>query len=227
MTTPDQGFNPTPRNIIVNADCTKFLPTLSRNSVDFILTDPPYGVRYQSRDGRIVPNDDNFQWLQPAAREMFRVLRPDSFCISFYGFHATGRFQQAYRAAGFKIVGNLVFAKRYQSSARYVQRQHECALLLVKGNPQLPSQPIPDVIHMNYSGNKMHPTQKPVAPLMTLISAFCPVGGLVLDPFAGSGSIALAAHVTGRDYLGSELDASYHAAATRRLQYHAGKRIAA
>jgi adenine-specific DNA-methyltransferase len=225
MTTPDQAHQPTPRNTIVNADCTKFLPTLPSNSVDFILTDPPYGVRYQSRDGRIVPNDDNFRWLQPAAREMFRALRPDSFCVSFYGFNATGRFQQAYRTAGFKIVGNLIFAKRYRSSARYVERRHECALLLAKGNPPFPAQPIPDVIYMNYSGNKLHPTQKPVAPLMTLINAFCPVGGLVLDPFAGSGSTALAAHVTGRDYLASEMDATYHATATRRLQYHAGRRI--
>jgi adenine-specific DNA-methyltransferase len=226
MTTPDQGFKPTPRNIIVNADCTQFLPTLPGNCVDFILTDPPYGVSYQSRDGRTVPNDDNFQWLQPASREMFRVLRPDSFCVSFYGFNATGRFQQAFRTAGFKIVGNLVFAKRYRSSARYVQRQHECAFLLAKGNPPLPAQPIPDVLYMNYSGNKLHPTQKPVSPLMMLVNAFCPEGGLVLDPFAGSGSSLLAAHVAGRGYIGVELDANYHAIASRRLQHHAGKRLA-
>lgn len=224
MTTPDQGINPTPRNMIVNADCTNFLPSLAGNSVDFILTDPPYGVKYQSRDGRIVPNDDNFRWLQPAAREMFRILRPDSFCVSFYGFNATGRFQHAFRTAGFKIVGNLVFSKRYQSSARYVQRQHECAFLLAKGNPPLPAAPIPDVIYMSYSGNKLHPTQKPVSPLMVLIKAFCPDSGLVLDPFAGSGSSLLAAHVTGRDYIGVEMDVKYHATATRRLSYHAGKR---
>jgi site-specific DNA-methyltransferase (adenine-specific) len=226
MTTPDQGFQPTPRNIIVNADCARFLPTLASNSVDFILTDPPYGVSYKSRDGRSVPNDHNLHWLKPAAAEMFRVLKSDSFAISFYGFPAASRFQHAFRDAGFRIVGHLVFAKRYASSARFLQRQHECAYLLVKGNPPMPSKPIPDVIYFNYTGNKLHPTQKPVAPLMTLINAFCQEGGTVLDPFAGSGSTLLAAHVIGRDYIGVELDANYHAIASRRLQHHAGKRLA-
>lgn len=223
MTTPDQEFNAIPRNVIVNADCTQYLPTLPANSVDFILTDPPYGVSYQSRDGRRVPNDEHFRWLKPSAREMFRVLKPDSFCISFYGFNAAARFQYAFRDAGFRIVGHFVFAKRYASSASYVQRQHECAYLLTKGNPPKPANPLPDVMYFNYTGNKLHPTQKPVSPLMLLINAFCTPGGTVLDPFAGSGSTLLAAQITGRNYLGIELAQRYQTIASTRLAYHAGK----
>jgi 16S rRNA G966 N2-methylase RsmD len=55
------------QNTIINADCLKALPMLPDRSVDFILTDPPYITRYKSRDGRIVPNDDNDRWLQPAS----------------------------------------------------------------------------------------------------------------------------------------------------------------
>ena len=46
-------------NTIIHADCLRVLPQLSDESVDFILTDPPYLARYTSRDGRSVPNDDN------------------------------------------------------------------------------------------------------------------------------------------------------------------------
>jgi len=53
--------------------------------------------------------------------------------------------------------------------------------------------------------------------LTSLIAAFTPAGGLVLDPFAGSGSTLLAARSLGFNYLGIELDAKYHAIACDRL----------
>jgi adenine-specific DNA-methyltransferase len=88
-------------NTIYNADCTKFLPHLSSESIDFILTDPPYLVLYQSPDGRSIPNDDNDGWLKPAFAEMYRVLKNDCFAVSFYGWPAADRFLAAYREAGF------------------------------------------------------------------------------------------------------------------------------
>jgi DNA modification methylase len=70
-------------NTILKADCLHALPQLAPESIQFILTDPPYITRYKSRDGRTVPNDDNAAWLKPAFAEMYRVLAPDSFCVSF------------------------------------------------------------------------------------------------------------------------------------------------
>jgi adenine-specific DNA-methyltransferase len=204
-------------NIILNADCIKALPMLPDNTVDFILTDPPYITRYKSRDGRTVPNDDNDAWLKPAFAEMYRVLAQDSFCVSFYGWPQADRFMSAYRAAGFRVVGHLMFPKRYASSTRFVQYRHESAHLLAKGNPKAPETPIPDVIEWQYTGNKLHPTQKPLAALTPLIEAFSAPGDTVLDPFTGSGSTLLAAKKLGRSYIGVELDVKYHAIARRRL----------
>jgi DNA modification methylase len=204
-------------NTIINADCLQFLPQLPPRSVNFVLTDPPYITRYKSRDGRTVPNDDNDAWLKPAFAEMFRVLERDSFCVSFYGWPQVDRFMQAYRAAGFRVVGHLAFPKRYTSSTRYLRYQHECAHLLAKGNPEAPKETIGDVIDWTYSGNKLHPTQKPLSVLLPLVETFSAPDGMVLDPFAGSGSSLLAAKLLGRAYVGIELDAQYHAIAQRRL----------
>jgi site-specific DNA-methyltransferase (adenine-specific) len=90
--------------------------------------------------------------------------------------------------------------------------------LLAKGNPRYPQETIGDVIDWTYSGNKLHPTQKPLSVLLPLIETFSATQGTVLDPFAGSGSSLLAAKMLGRSYVGIELDAKYHAIAQRRLQ---------
>jgi DNA modification methylase len=205
------------RNKLIHADCLKALPMLQSGSVNFILTDPPYITRYKSRDGRSVPNDDNDAWLKPAFAEMHRVLAPDSFAVSFYGWPQADKFMQAYRAAGFRVVGHLMFPKRYASSTRFLRYQHESAHLLAKGNPRQPERPIADVIEWKYTGNKLHPTEKPVSALTPLVETFSCPQGTVLDPFAGSGSSLMAAKMLGRSYIGIELDATYHAIAARRL----------
>jgi site-specific DNA-methyltransferase (adenine-specific) len=206
------------RNTIINGDCVHVLSQVEAGSIDFILTDPPYITRYKSRDGRSVPNDDNDAWLKPSFAEMFRVLRQDSFCVSFYGWSHADRFMAAYRAAGFRVVGHFVFPKHYTSSEKYLRYQHECAYLLAKGRPLLSAKPIGDVIPWTtYTHNELHPTQKPLCILKPLIEAFSDPGDLVLDPFSGSGSSLLAAKKLGREYLGIELDAQYHAIARDRL----------
>ncbi len=205
-------------NTILQGDCLDILPQIRTGSVNFVLTDPPYLARYRARDGRTVPNDDNDLWLKPAFAEVYRTLQRNSFCVSFYGWPHADRFMAAWRAAGFRIVGHFAFPKRYTSSEKYVRYQHECAYLLAKGYPKEPRHTIGDVIDWTYSGNKLHPTQKPLPVLLPLIETFSAPGGLVLDPFAGSGSTLLAARMLGRDYLGIELDAGYHAAANERME---------
>ncbi len=205
-------------NAVMRGDCVSLMREMPSSSVDLILTDPPYLVNYRSRSGFTIRNDDNDRWLAPAFAQAYRVLKPDSFCISFYGWNTVDRFVGAWRAAGFRIAGHLVFPKRYASSVRYLRRQHEQAYLLAKGDPSEPSDPAPDVIDWRYTGNRLHPTEKPVEALKPLIRAFCKPAGLVLDPFCGSGSTLVAAHSLGRRYLGCELDWQHYRTASRRLQ---------
>jgi adenine-specific DNA-methyltransferase len=206
-----------PVNSIIRGDCIDVMQQLRPASADFILTDPPYIVRYKGRDGRTVKNDDNALWLKPAFREMHRVLKDGSFCVSFYGWNKIDLFMAAWKDAGFRVVGHIMFRKRYASSSGFLAYRHESAYLLGKGNIQKPAHPIDDVIDWHYTGNRLHPTQKPVECLTPLIEAFCPPGGLVLDPFCGSGSTCLAAAQTGRPYIGIELDRDHHRTAERRM----------
>ena len=202
---------------VLLGDCVERMRAMSAGSVDFVLTDPPYLVRYRDRSGRSLLNDDSDAWLKPAFGEMYRLLKPDSFLVSFYGWDAVDRFVGAWRDAGFQIAGHIVFGKPYASSIGYLERRHEQAYLLVKGRPRRPVCPLPDVLGWSYTGNRLHPTQKPVSILKPLIESFSAPGGTVLDPFCGSGSTLAAAHSLGRRFVGMELDPVHHRTASERL----------
>lgn len=205
------------RNQVIHGDCVEVMRRMPSACVDFILTDPPYVCRYRSRDGETVRNDDNSVWIRPAYREMYRVLKPDSLCLTFYGWHKADVFIDAWQAAGFRIVGHVVFCKSYASSVRRLTRCHEQAYLLAKGAPVLPANPPSDVVDWVYTGNRLHPTQKPVEVLTPFVEAFCPKGGLVLDPFCGSGSTLVAAAKCARNFIGIEMDCIHHQTASWRL----------
>jgi DNA modification methylase len=208
-------------NTVLQGDCVNVMRRFSSGSVDFVLTDPPYLAHYRSRDGRTVANDNDAAWLNPAFTEIFRVLCQNSFCISFYGWHQADKFIAAWRQAGFRLAGHLTFTKRYPSTERFLRYHHENAYLLAKGNPPQPSQRIPDVLEWQYSGNKLHPTQKPLCVLTPLIQSFSRPGDVVLDPFCGSGSTLLAARLLDRRYIGIELDPRYSSIAAERLHHKA------
>ena len=204
-------------NTVTQGDCQQVLRQLPDACVDFVLTDPPYLVRYRDRSGRTVANDDNSAWMFPAFSELYRVLKPDSYAVSFYGWSKADRFLNVWRECGFRPVGHFVWVKRYASCVRHAQMKHEQAYLLAKGNPLLPKAPPADVLPWYYTGNRIHPTEKPVTSLTPLINAFCPVGGIVTDAFAGSGSTGVAAQLTLRRYILIEKEEAYCRAARERL----------
>ncbi|MDV0787610.1 DNA methylase [Citrobacter amalonaticus] len=198
-------------------DCVQVMSRFPARAVDFILTDPPYLVGYKDRTGRTLAGDNSSEWLQPACHEMYRVLKNDSLMVSFYAWNRADLFLNAWKTAGFRVVGHIVFAKSYASKSTFVGYTHESAYLLAKGRPQTPDRPIPDVIPWKYTGNRHHPTEKPVQSLRPLIESLTRPGAIVLDPFAGSGSTCVAASEASRRYIGIEMLEQYHAAGIRRL----------
>ena len=204
-------------NRIPHGDCIDVMRHMPAQSVDFILTDPPYLVNYRDRYGRTLQNDTDSDWLKPAMAAAYRALKQNRLMVCFYGWPRADKFLDAWRSAGFRPVGHFVFRKSYTSSAKFMKCQHEQAYLLAKGRPPLPKNPLPDVQRLIYTGNTLHPTQKAVVSLVPLVRAFTLPDDLVLDPFCGSASSCAAALLTGREYLGVEMDDAYHAAASARM----------
>jgi len=203
---------------IILGDCCAVMQKFPANSIDLVLTDPPYLINYQSRDGRNIAGDVNDTWLVPAFAEAYRVLKSGGFCISFYGWSKADRYLAAWREAGFRPVGHFVLIKSYTSGSAFLQYRHEQAYLLAKGRVDRPLSPIRDVLYWKYTGNRLHPTQKPIRTLIRLIRAFSQPNDVVLDPFCGSGSVLLAAKLLGRQYIGIELRQDYHEVAQQRLR---------
>ena len=214
-------------NTIIHGDCIQVMPQMPAESVDFILTDPPYLVNFRDRTGRTLQNDTNSGWLRPAMKEAYRVLKNNRLMLCFYGWPRAEKFLEAWREAGFRPVGHLVFRKSYTTKAtEFLKYQHEMAYLLAKGRPATIGGPVADVQRLLYTGNTLHPTQKAVMSLAPIIRAYSLPGDVVLDAFCGSGSTCAAALLTGRKYVGIEMDEKYFIAAQQRLgRVHA--RIAA
>jgi len=206
------------KNQILCGDSAHILKSIDDRSIDFMVTDPPYLVNYKDRDGRKVANDDNAAGVLPVFDEIYRTLKNNSYCISFYGWNNVHLFSKKWHELGFKTVGHIVWAKEYASRKGFAQYCHESAFILAKGYPRQPAEPIKDVQQWHYTGNKSHPTEKAVEVIAPLINCFSKPGDMVLDPFMGSGTTPVAAALNDRRYLGIELEEKYYQIASRRIE---------
>lgn len=126
-----------PENAVIHGDCVQAMAGMPDACVDFVLTDPPYICGYRDRQGRTIANDTSSDWLEPAFCEVYRLMKPDTLCISFYGWTAMEPFLAAWQAAGLRRVGHIVFCKPYASRSGLFRAMHECAYVLAKGRPPL------------------------------------------------------------------------------------------
>ena len=205
---------------IYQGNCPDVMPFLPANSVDLVLTDPPYLVGYEGRwdsDRRQIVGDRDPSWLEPAFANIWRLLRDDSFCISFYGWPHIDLFLGLWKKIGFRPVSHLAFVKSHWGLGRFTRGRHETAFLLAKGRPAKPTKAIPDVIDWKRDRVKLHPNQKPVAALVPLLRTFCGDGDVVLDPFMGSGSTIVGASNLGMNAIGIEIESRYCKSAVNRL----------
>jgi DNA modification methylase len=80
-----------------------------------------------------------------AFKDLYRVLKPNTFCVSFQGWSSASAFFSAWRLAGFMPVGHIVWHKTYSSRRGFLHGRHEQAHLLVKREPAKSLQPLHDV----------------------------------------------------------------------------------
>lgn len=205
---------------LYHADCRDVMRGMESESVDFVLTDPPYIISYKGRWGQnrgVIQGDKDGRWLAPVFSELWRVLVPDSLCLSFYGWPHADAFMTVWKLVGFMPVSQIVFVKNVWGLGYFSRAQHDTAYLLAKGKPRKPAKAISDVVDWRRVSKAQHPNQKPLGAIAPLVAAFATQPSLILDPFCGSGTTLVAARDLGHRAIGIEVDERHCEVAVRRL----------
>lgn len=211
-------------------DCVEVLSSLPDASADLVLTDPPYGMAYQSnwrvatRQFSAIEQDAGFdaEFHRAWMSECYRILRENAHIYAFTSDHHLGDFRAAMADVGFKVKRCLVWVKdAWTSGDLEGDYGHRTEFIVYghKGRRPLNGARTGNVIEARRvpPGQIEHPTEKPVRVLRPLILASSDPGDLVVDPFAGSGSTGVACSEEGRSFLGIERDPTYLEVAGRRL----------
>jgi len=207
-------------NVVYCGDSGKLLKTFDPASFDACITDPPW-VRF--KDAKFVRDAQTM----PTFREIYRVLKPDSFLYLFCGLDDYNDYRAFLPDIGFSIAkAPLIWHKTGPQMSRGVARweygrNFEFILHAAKGNPSMSrSQQKGSIFACEVlpSRSMVHPNEKPVKLIEEIIEDCTAAGGIVLDPFAGSGSHLHAAKNIGRRYVGIERDAEIHAKIVDRLK---------
>lgn len=203
------------------------LGELDDGSVSLILTDPPYGVGYQSgyRKERHqgIENDatldDALTETKDALTRLYPKLADNAHILVFCVWSTELEVREVIEAAGYVVRGSLIWAKNNTGmgdlDATFAPK-HERIIHAVKGSPRLIRRTA-DVLEVARVSSERHPTEKPVPLLTQLIEATTSAGQVVADPFAGVASTCVAAKDTGRKWWGCELEEKYWRIGEERL----------
>jgi DNA modification methylase len=199
------------------------------NSIDCVLTDPPYGFKYagETKGGNFeeLKNVDNWDLFQDALAEMRRVLVKDGHIYWWWGWQHYGRMETMFRDV-FDHVDTLIWVKDVfglnGSRASYRPQYEVCFHGVVSDSPRMLNdhELLSDVLEhaKDHTGGYEHPTQKPVSLMADLITDATDPGDTVLDGFLGSGATAVAAILNRRECIGFELDEeNYRSVIERRI----------
>lgn len=226
-------------------DAKQLIRDLGSQSVDLILTDPPYNLSGYSTGNielswRKTINNDLADWdknsFEPAdwLEEFKRVLTPTGNVFAFTSYNLLGKWHQSFDAE-FDTFQYVVWHKTNPVPKIYKAGfLNSCELIICawnKGHTWNFSRQrdmhnfIETPICMGRERLKkpLHPTQKPIKVLEHIIRIATDGGGVVFDPFMGVGSTGVAALGLGRHFIGFEIDPDYYAAAEQRIRSIQGK----
>ena len=171
-----------------------------------------------TRQGKLFKhNDIKFeQWLP----EVYRILKQDTHCYIMINPRNLAELQTKAEKVGFKFQNILIWFKNNATPNRYYLNAYEMILMLRKGKARsINNMGTKNVLQINnIIGNKKHPTEKPVELMEILVENSTTRGGVVIDPFMGSGSTGVACKNTGREFIGIEIDEKYFDVAKDRIK---------
>lgn len=210
------------------------LARLPDNSIDIIITDPPYGIDFEwgdtafdgSEELGTIANDTTLEFLEEFGAEFARVLKPDSHCYVFTRWDAYAP-MAAYFSDHMELNTVIVWDKVAHGMGDLSDwaPQHEFIMHFEYGDPDLYGKRPTNVLRENYESRKgegvrVHPTQKPRGLIEYLIEKSTQPGDVVFDPFGGAYTTARAAMRTFRRGVSCELDPETHRTAESLVEKH-------
>ena len=216
---------------IFNDDCMNVLVDIPDNSIDLVVTDPPYKVisggkphkkgqpsgMLSKNDGKIFEHND----IKPEIwiPEIYRVLKEGTHCYIMTNTINLENYLRICRECGFGLHNVLSWKKNNCTPSRWYMKNGEFTLFLRKGKAKTINNVGSKMIHEfdNIIGNKVHPTEKPIALMQFYIENSSKEGDIVLDPFMGCGSTGVACMNTNRKFIGIELDENYFKISKERI----------
>jgi site-specific DNA-methyltransferase (adenine-specific) len=202
---------------LAQGDAVTWLRALPDESIDLVVTDPPYeslekhraiGTTTRLKHSKASSNDwfsifpnDRFPEL---FAEVYRVLRRNTHFYLFCDPETMFVAKPLGEAAGFKFWKPIIWDKCKIGMGYHYRARYECILFFEKGKRKLNDLGTADILQApRVSGG--YPAEKPTAVSTTLITQSTEPGQLVIDPFMGSGSVGVAAVTSGRMFAGNDL----------------------
>lgn len=207
--------------------------------IDCVLTDPPYGVDFQSTYGKDpetrekyqakIEDDETVELAIERFAETMKLTAPHLADICelyvFSEWHVAPEWQKFLETLeepyGIRLMQLIIWDKGYPGIGDLKYNWgcgHEFIYYLKRGNRRVPYRRSAIIaVDKVRPGTNVHPTQKPTELLDILIQYSTDPGQLIFDPYAGSGSTLVAARDAGRDAIGIEIDKGYFDSAQARL----------
>lgn len=224
-------------NKVHNMDCLDGIEKMDGSSADLVVTDPDYDVSYGNKSDELsqftgsdrskqVKRDEhyvefkNFNYMR-FAFGLKSVLKNDSHVYIFCGDRQLFKWYDVMSYAGFKLVDILIWVKNRQTFSLglsyHYSYKHEYCMMWSKGSRKLRKAGLCSVMNYDIVKNYLHPTQKPLDMIKFLILNSSNEGDLVVDPFMGSGTTAVAAKHLNRNFIGFEISKEYCDIANNRI----------
>ena len=218
------------RITIFHGDCRDVLSSLELDSIDVLLTDPPYGMQFSGQGEKSaqanVAADGVRQGVRTVRQALFEavpLLRSDAHLLMFCHWQSWPDFYDAVSAYA-KVRNALIWHKESGGQGSILTdylRNYEVILYATRGQRPIIGTGDYSAVLSGFKRppqiDRRHPTEKPVSLLKRLVYRHCPQKGVVLDPFMGSGSTLEAAQIEGRRAIGIEIEERYAEIAARRL----------
>lgn len=211
---------------ITNECNLELMKRLENNSIDLLLTDPPFGMDFQSNYRKVkhekIEGDSDLSWFPEWIMEIKRIMKEDAHLYIFCSWHKVEVFKTEIEKY-FNVKNILIWEKNNTGmgdlTGDYAPK-YEMVIFCSNGNKKLKGNRDSNIIKAKKTGNEFHPTQKPVNLMEYFIEKSTNKNDLVMDCFSGSASTAIACYNTDRNFIGCELNQEFYKNSMVRLNNH-------